>query len=102
MPFEPGKEKTGGRQTGTPNKATTKAREAIAALVDSNIDKVQKWLDEIYEQKGAQAALDSFTGMIEYHVPKLARTDVQALDKDGEPADANWTLKLVDARIKHD
>jgi len=65
-----------GRPKGLPNKATTKAREAIANLVDGNIDKVQTWLDEIYTAKGPEAAMNAFTGLIEYHVPKLARTVV--------------------------
>jgi len=33
--------KTGGRQAGTPNKATLAAREAIAAFVDGNADRLQ-------------------------------------------------------------
>jgi hypothetical protein len=74
--------KTGGRQTGTPNKATAAAREAIARFVDGNADRLQGWLDEIHAEKGAQAAFDCFTSLVEYHVPKLARTELTG--KDGE------------------
>lgn len=75
--------KTGGRQAGTPNKATQAAREAVARFVDGNADRLQEWLDEIAREKGAQAAFDSFTTLLEYHVPKLARTETTG--KDGGP-----------------
>lgn len=74
--------KTGGRRKGVPNKATAAAREAIALFVDGNTAKLQGWLDEIYEAEGAKAAFACFVDLIEYHVPKLARTEVTG--KDGE------------------
>jgi hypothetical protein len=71
-----------GRPKGLPNKATAAAREAIARFVDGNADRLQGWLDEIHAEKGAQAAFDCFTSLVEYHVPKLARTELTG--KDGE------------------
>ena len=68
--------KLGGRVKGTPNKATAAAREAIAAFVDGNADRLQSWLDEIHREEGAAAAFGCFTALLEYHVPKLARTEV--------------------------
>lgn len=65
-----------GRPKGAPNKATVKAKEAIAAFVDGNSDRIQSWLDEIYATKGAEAALNAFHGFLEFHVPKLARTEI--------------------------
>jgi hypothetical protein len=50
--------------------------------VDGNADRLQGWLDEIHAEKGAQAAFDCFTSLVEYHVPKLARTELTG--KDGE------------------
>lgn len=67
--------KTGGRRPGSPNRATADAREAIARFVDGNASKLQGWLDEIAESKGAQAAFECFADLLEYHVPKLARTE---------------------------
>ena len=72
--------KTGGRQAGTPNKATLAAREAIARFVDGNADRLQGWLEEIAEEKGAEAAFRCFTDLVEYHVPKLARTELTGQD----------------------
>lgn len=76
-------QKTGGRVAGTPNKATAAAREAIARFVDGNADRLQGWLDEIAEEKGAQAAFDCFSSLLEYHVPKLQRTETTG--PDGKP-----------------
>lgn len=74
--------KTGGRQKGVANKATVNAREAFARLVDGNVERVQGWLDAIAATDGPKAALDCFLRMAEYHVPKLARSEVTG--KDGE------------------
>lgn len=74
--------KTGGRKAGTPNRATTNAREAFARLVDGNVDRVQGWLDDVARLDGPKAALDIFLKMTEFHVPKLARSEVTG--KDGE------------------
>ncbi len=75
--------KTGGRRPGTPNKATQAAREAIARFVDGNADRLQDWLEEIAQNDGPQAAFKCFMDVVEYHVPKLARTEHTG--KDGAP-----------------
>lgn len=64
-----------GRPKGIPNKATRNAREAIAALVENNMDRMQGWLDEIAQEQGAMAAWKCMQDVIEYHVPRLARTE---------------------------
>lgn len=65
-----------GRPKGVPNKATAHAREAIALFVDQNTPKLQAWLDQIAEQDGPLAAFKCVQELIEYHVPKLARTEI--------------------------
>ena len=74
---EPGKTHAnmGGRPKGSPNKATANAREAIARFVDDNSERVQGWLDQIEAEDGASAAYRCFLDLVEYHVPKLARTE---------------------------
>lgn len=69
--------KTGGRVAGTPNKATAKAREAIAAFVDGNAHLLQTWLEQIAmdERYGPKQAFECFMAVAEYHVPKLARQE---------------------------
>ena len=75
-----------GRPKGTPNKATTQAREAIAMFVDNNAHRLQEWLDDIASGvKGPNGeylvvpdplkAFQAFQSVIEYHIPKLARTE---------------------------
>lgn len=76
MPFEPGKTKTGGRVAGQPNKSTAKAREAIASFVDDNAHRLTLWLDEI-AAKDPKDAFNCFQSIIEYHIPKLARGELQ-------------------------
>lgn len=66
----------GGRAPGVPNAATANAREAIARFVDANVPRLQQWLDEIAETKGPEAAYRCVLDLIEYHVPKLQRTEL--------------------------
>jgi hypothetical protein len=74
-----------GKPAGTPNRATRAAREAIAAFVDGNAEKLSQWLDEIYLADGPKAAFNCFTDLVEFHVPKLARTEVTAeVEHSGE------------------
>lgn len=68
--------KTGGRQKGTPNKTTTDVRSAVALLAENNIDRLEGWLDEIAETDPVKAS-DLFLRILEYHVPKLARTTME-------------------------
>lgn len=81
------------RPKGSPNKATAAAREAIAAFVDGNAHRLTGWLDQVATgvpkmQDGAPVpgeflvypnpakAFEMFQSVVEYHVPKLARTEV--------------------------
>jgi hypothetical protein len=66
-----------GRKPGVPNKSTTLAREAIAKLVDGNADRLQGWLDAIAkdEKHGPMVAWRCMMDVLEYHIPKLARTE---------------------------
>lgn len=72
--------KTGGRAKGVPNKATATAREAIANFVDGNAHRLQGWLDEIAASDGPKAAWQCFNDLVEYHVPKLQRTEITGKD----------------------
>lgn len=95
MPRTPKGVRLGGRGVGTPNKATVQAREAIALFVDNNAHKLQEWLNEVADGKldsesgkwlvvpNPEKAFNLFQSVVEYHVPKLARTEVTG--KDGGP-----------------
>ena len=68
----------GGSRKGIPNRSTALARGAIASFVDGNAHKLQEWLDEIAadEKLGPHAAFRCLMDVMEYHVPKLARTEL--------------------------
>jgi len=68
-------EHRGGRGKGTPNKATLAAREAIAKFVNDNAHRLQEWLDKIAADD-PERAFTLFQSVIEYHVPKLARSEL--------------------------
>ena len=86
----------GGSRKGVPNKTTQQARAAIADFVDGNADRLQGWLDQIAEgvkdedggyvvPPNPEKAFTLFQSVIEYHVPKLARTDTTVTGPDGGP-----------------
>lgn len=64
-----------GRKKGTPNKTTEHVRQAIADLVDSQLDRLPAWLDEIHEKDGALAAFKCVTSLLEYYIPKMNRME---------------------------
>lgn len=82
--------KTGGRVKGTPNRSTALAREAIAQFVDNNSDRLQGWLDAIAADKGPEAAFKCFADLLEYHVPKLARTEHTGSDNGPVKIEVSW------------
>ncbi len=80
MPFEKGAPapEGAGRPKGSPNRTTALAREAIAKFVDGNVERLQGWLDEIAADAdhGPLVAFNCVLNLLEYHVPKLARTEL--------------------------
>jgi hypothetical protein len=66
-----------GRVKGVPNKATSMAREAIAKLVEGNVDQLQGWLAAIAadEKQGPAVAFKLLMDVMEYHIPKLSRAE---------------------------
>lgn len=65
--------KTGGRKPGTPNKATADVRAAIATFAESNVEDFSEWVRAIDDPA---KRCDIFLRAIEYHIPKLARTEM--------------------------
>lgn len=70
-----GKQPGAGRPKGTPNKRTATARRAIADFVEGNVHRLNKWLDQMAEED-PEAAFKAFMSVVEYHVPRLARTEL--------------------------
>jgi len=55
MGFKEGHEKKGGRQKGTPNKATNKIREAFTKLVEANLENMTTWLETVADTNPREA-----------------------------------------------
>lgn len=70
-----------GRPKGTPNKATSKTREAFNMLIEDNLPNLSIWLAEVAAED-PKAALDVVAKLAEYIVPKLARTETTLETKD--------------------
>ena len=103
--------KTGGRRPGSGNKVTAEARAAIALFVDGNAHRLQAWLDQVADgiavqdgkkkvwvvKPAPQKAFELFQSVIEYHVPKLARTEVTG--EDGQAINIS-IVKYADTAAK--
>jgi hypothetical protein len=91
-----------GRPKGTPNKATTEAREAVKAILDSNLPYIQSWIlataEGIMDDETGKyivapnpaKACDIVQNMVEYAVPKLARTEVVGDEKAPQRMVVSW------------
>ena len=66
MPFETGREKTGGRKSGSTNRTSTDIKSKIAALIDDQFDTIQADLETL-EPKDRVSAYLKF---MEYVLPK--------------------------------
>lgn len=88
-----------GRPAGVPNKATTRFKDALNEMLENSSDKLIEWLELIDDPKDRFDILSKFA---EYVHPKLARSEQQILDKNGEPSDASWTVTVIDARARND
>lgn len=99
--------KTGGRQLGTPNKATTDARRVVSEIVAANSNKLTEWLHTVAEgirktdsttgqptseyliRPNPAKAFDMYHSLLEFHVPKLARFHVAGQNLDSSPVEEN-------------
>jgi hypothetical protein len=78
-----------GRAKGVPNKSTAAVREAIAKMAEMNAPRFAMWLDEV-AQKSPEKACDIYLRAIEYHIPKLARTEVTGTDGQPVQMQVSW------------
>ena len=73
----------GGRPLGSTAQTTQRTRTAIAKLVEGNTHRLEGWLDRIAEDN-PKDAFNCFMSVIEYHIPKLARSENVNLNIDGD------------------
>jgi len=91
-----------GRKPGVPNKATTEAREAVKAILDSNLPFIQSWIQQTADgimddqtgkyivQPNPAKACEIVQNLVEYSVPKLARTEVVGDEKAPQRMVVSW------------
>jgi hypothetical protein len=79
-----------GRKVGSQNKANQELRLVVAKLVDDNSQKFQGWLDMIEQDHGPLEAFKRIEALLEFCIPKLARTEL-AGDKKNPVAVADVT-----------
>ncbi len=78
-----------GRPKGAVNKSTAIVREAIANLLERNAPNMDKWLNEVAAEDPYKA-LDLMNKLSEYHIPKLARTEVTGKDGEAQEMIVRW------------
>ena len=78
-----------GRPKGSPNKSTAAVREAIAKMAEMNAPRFSNWLDQV-AAKSPEKACDIYLRAIEYHIPKLARTEVTGTDGKPVALQVTW------------
>ncbi len=73
MPFEKGESgNPAGRPKGSRNRSTSTMREAMALLIDENLDRMSEWLDDIAKDD-PKAAFQCMLSLLEFHMPKMSR-----------------------------
>jgi hypothetical protein len=110
--------KGAGRPAGSPNKATTEARQAIASFVNGNAHRLTEWLDQVaggvkvieQDDEGnpiekyvvppnPAKAFDMFQSVVEYHVPKLAR--MEHTGSDNQPLVIEHNVNVFGELLKN-
>ena len=90
-----------GRPKGVPNKSTAIVREAIAALLERNAPNMDRWLNQVAEEDPYKA-LDLMNKLSEYHIPKLARTEVTGKDGQAQEMIVRWGGKEKKNEVQND
>ncbi len=78
-----------GRPKGAPNKSTQAVREAIARMAEDNADNFNLWLAQV-AASSPEKACDIYLKAIEYHIPKLARTEHTGVDNAPIQLSIGW------------
>jgi hypothetical protein len=101
------RQKTGGRQAGTPNHITAESRVLLAGLVEGNIAKLHEWLESVASgirkidpvtgleteeylvKPSPEKAFQLLQSLLEFYVPKLTRVQVSGSEMDSSVERSN-------------
>jgi hypothetical protein len=78
-----------GRPKGAVNKSTSIVKEAIAKLLERNVENMDGWLEQVAKDDPYKA-LDLMNKLSEYHIPKLARTELTGVDGEAIQHSVTW------------
>ena len=81
MKFEKGREKTGGRESETPNKAPKELRHQLQAIVQTALNELPDTLAAMEPTDRARM----LTALLPYVMPKLNSVELRAEIKEDEP-----------------
>lgn len=107
MPFVKGQSgNKKGKAKGTPNKATANARAAIATFIDESAEEAMGWISQIadgvddkdgnvVEKPDPKGAFDCWQKLLEYHIPKLARTEIKNADDEAFKINVDVTTEVL-------
>lgn len=70
------RQKTGGRQKGTPNKITSELRESLKEILEDNITSVNKWIKETAKTDPGKA-VDLWAKLADFAIPRLSRVETR-------------------------
>jgi len=73
MPFEKGRNKTGGRKKGVENKDKKQIREFISMYLNEHTERLEQELNKL----SGKDYINAITGLLEYSIPKLNRTEIK-------------------------
>ena len=79
-----------GRPKGVPNRSTSQARENVSFFISANVPKLNRWLEDIERVNGSLAAFTALVSLLEYHVPKLARTEITGANDGPIAIEITW------------
>lgn len=88
-----GKRAGAGRPKGAKNKVSEEIREDFAFFLSYASPKIVELWDKV-AQDDPKDALKAINDFADFVLPKLTRTDIQALDKDGEKANLSLNVTI--------
>jgi hypothetical protein len=81
MPFEKGREKTGGREAGTANKSIRELRQQLQAIIQISLDELPETLRDMDPADRARF----LTALLPYVMPKLNSIELRAEQQEDQP-----------------